>query len=179
MQGIDTLDIDQLIADEHNFNKGTTKGRKLMKQSLKKFGAGRSILVDKNGRIIAGNKTVEAATDSGIKRVRIIETDGTELVAVKRTDIDLDSPEGREMALADNATADKNINWDKVELENVADQIEDFNPETWGLEFEEPADLSDKVGDVYQIAIDCDTEEEMMEVYKQLAQKYKCHTLTL
>ena len=36
-----------------------------------------SILLDADGRIIAGNKTVEAATDIG--RCRIVETDGTEL----------------------------------------------------------------------------------------------------
>jgi hypothetical protein len=34
----------------------------------------------------------------------IVESDGTKPIYVKRTDIDLDSKQGREMALADNAT---------------------------------------------------------------------------
>ena len=40
-----------------------------------------------------------------------VETTGDQVVAVKRMDIDLDSKLGREMALADNATAIANIEW--------------------------------------------------------------------
>ena len=35
---------------------------------------------DKNGNIIAGNKTQKAAIEAGIKKVRIVETTGDELV---------------------------------------------------------------------------------------------------
>jgi site-specific DNA-methyltransferase (adenine-specific) len=47
----------------------------------------------------------------------IVESDGTQLIAVKRTDIDLDSPQGREMALADNASAKANIVFDAELIE--------------------------------------------------------------
>ena len=47
--------IDSLIPDNKNFNKGTEFGEHLMDESLRKFGLGRSILIDKNNRIIAGN----------------------------------------------------------------------------------------------------------------------------
>jgi hypothetical protein len=40
-----------------------------------------------------------------LEDVIVVETTGNQIVAVKRTDIDLDSKKGREMALADNATA--------------------------------------------------------------------------
>ena len=92
--------IEELIQDDKNFNKGTKRGKVLMKHSLQKFGAGRSVLIDKNNRLVAGNKTQEMAKEEGIKDVIIVETDGKTLVAVKRTDVDLDTPEGREMALA-------------------------------------------------------------------------------
>ena len=97
-----------LIFDDKNFNKGNEAGKALIEKSFKHFGAGRSILIDKNNRIIAGNKSAENFTGDDIQ---IIESDGTKLIAVKRTDIDLDTPIGREMALADNATAKANIVW--------------------------------------------------------------------
>lgn len=129
-----TVDIGTLIPDDHNFNRGTEEGARLMQKSFEQFGAGRSVLVDKDNRIIAGNKSTKAAAESGIKRVRIIETDGTELIAVKRTDITLDSKEGRELALADNATAQINLSWDEAELKIIDENI-DIGIADWGVDF--------------------------------------------
>ena len=42
----------------------------------------------------------------------MIETTGDELVAVKRTDVDIDSAEGRKMAYLDNLTTQVNLTWD-------------------------------------------------------------------
>jgi DNA modification methylase len=120
--------IDQLIPDDVNFNKGTEYGQSLIEKSLRQFGAGRSILLDKNNRIIAGNKTVENAGQIGLDKVLIVETTGEEIVAVKRTDIDLDTKEGRELALADNATGAANLDWDEVALSEAT--------ETWGIDSE-------------------------------------------
>jgi hypothetical protein len=120
--------IDQLIPDDVNFNKGTEYGQSLIEKSLRQFGAGRSILLDKNNRIIAGNKTVENAGQIGLDKVLIVETTGEEIVAVKRTDIDLDTKEGRELALADNATGAANLDWDETALSEAT--------ETWGIDSE-------------------------------------------
>lgn len=127
------VDIQTLVQDDHNFNKGTEAGRQLMERSFSELGAGRSILVDKDGRIIAGNKSQKAAIAAGIKKVRIIETTGDELVAVKRTDISLDSKEGRELALADNLTTQVNLAWDDAELA-LAEYESGIDPKEWGLE---------------------------------------------
>ena len=53
---ITETNIDSLQQDDKNFNKGTKKGRKLIDKSIRKFGAGRSILLDKNNRIRSGYK---------------------------------------------------------------------------------------------------------------------------
>jgi hypothetical protein len=100
-----SIKIKDLVPDDKNYNKGTEFGGSLIEKSLRKLGAGRSILLDKNNRIIAGNKTIENAGAIGLEDVIVVETTGNQIVAVKRTDIDLDSKKGREMALADNATA--------------------------------------------------------------------------
>ena len=104
--------LSDLTPDDRNANKGTQRGTGVIEDSLRKYGAGRSILIDRNGRIISGNKTAEAAASIGLENVRIIETDGHEIVAVKRTDLDLDSKEARELAIADNRAGELNLDWD-------------------------------------------------------------------
>lgn len=123
--------IENLIPDDKNFNKGTQYGDHLMDESLRKFGLGRSILIDKNNRIIAGNKTAEKAADIGFDNVIIVETDGNSLVAVKRKDIDLDSAKGRELALADNATSKENLEFDTDLIMQEANKF-DFDPPRLG-----------------------------------------------
>lgn len=105
-----------LTPDSKNLNIGRKKGQQLLNKSFKKYGAGRSILLDKNNQIIAGNKSWEAARKAGIENVVVVPTDGKTLIAVQRTDIDINTPEGRNLALADNATASLNLKWDKDRL---------------------------------------------------------------
>lgn len=124
MAKIKEVEIGALIPDDKNFNRGTDEGRKLIRKSLHDFGAGRSVLVDKDMRIIAGNKTHENADAANIKKVIVVETDGSELVAVQRTDIGLDTKEGRELALADNATAHVNLEWDVDAMTEAADDYD-------------------------------------------------------
>ena len=118
--------IKDLKFDDKNFNKHTVKGMGMLEKSLQQFGAGRSILIDKDNNIIAGNGIVEAAGQAGLENVKIIETTGDELIAVKRTDVSLNSAQGREMALADNATASADLAWDEDLLkENFGREILD------------------------------------------------------
>ena len=128
------INIEELVQDEHNFNKGTDEGGRLMERSFKEMGAGRSVLIDKHGKIIAGNKSQKAAIAAGIKRVRVIETTGDELIAVKRTDVELESEQGRKMALLDNLTTQVNLAWDETELQTITGEIEGFDASDFGLE---------------------------------------------
>ncbi len=125
------MKISDLIPDNRNYNKGNEFGNSLIEKSLRKFGAGRSILLDKNNKIIAGNKTIENAGAIGMEDIVVIETTGDKIVAVKRIDIDLDSKQGRELALADNATAKANIVWDE---EAVQEDWEEIELKEWGLD---------------------------------------------
>ena len=131
------IDIEQLAQDQHNFNKGSEQGQELMERSFKEMGAGRSILIDRNGNIIAGNKSQKAAIAAGIKKVRIIETTGDELVAVKRTDVDIDSAEGRKMAYLDNLTTQVNLTWDQTELQAVQADVPGFDIADFGFDIED------------------------------------------
>lgn len=126
--------IDDLTPDADNFNRHTEFGQKILEDSLRKFGAGRSVLVDKDGNIIAGNGVVETAASIGLDKIKVVETDGTELVVVRRKDLELDSPEGRELALADNMTALKGIDLD---LAKVQETLGDDLAKAWGMEIPE------------------------------------------
>lgn len=134
--------ITDLIPDDRNLNKGTERGKELIAKSLNKFGAVRGIAVDKDNRIIAGNKTVENAIEQGIEDVIIVETTGDELVVTQRTDTSLDTREGREMALADNATVKVDLEWDTEQLESIGEDY-GIDAEDWDvatLEEEVPED---------------------------------------
>jgi hypothetical protein len=84
----------------------------MLRASIERNGAGRSVVADRNGRLIAGNKTAEAARDAGLP-VRVVQTDGSELIIVQRTDLDLLDPRGkaRELAFADNRVGEVNLDW--------------------------------------------------------------------
>jgi DNA modification methylase len=119
--------ISELILDEHNANKGTKRGRKLLEQSLGKYGAGRSVLVDRNNRVIAGNKTIEAARAAGMKSISVIETDGSSLVAVQRGDLDLKrDKKARELAIADNRVGEIDLDWNAEVLASLDVDLKQF-----------------------------------------------------
>lgn len=122
--------ISDLKFDDKNFNQHTEYGMSLLEKSLRENGAGRSILIDKDNNIIAGNGIIEAAGNIGLEDLQIVETDGTKIVAVKRTDIALDSEKGRTMALADNATAAADLSWDKSNIDEVSEQF-GIDPGDW------------------------------------------------
>lgn len=132
--------IEAIVPDNLNANKGTEYGQHLIEESLRKFGAGRSILIDKNNRIIAGNKTIENAVNVGLDNVIVVETDGNQIVAVKRKDIDLDSVKGRELALADNATGKANLSWDAEAIKQITEKWDTIKPDDWGIDVESIAD---------------------------------------
>jgi hypothetical protein len=172
--------ISDLIADDKNFNKGSEFGNSLIEKSFRKFGAGRSILIDKNNRIIAGNKSVENAMAIGMEDVQIVESDGTKIIAVKRTDIDLDSEQGREMALADNASAKANIVFD---AELIEAEVGEAVCVEWGVsetKIDENDDLSENINNLYRIEVICKDEQTQEKVYNKLIEQgYECRLLTL
>jgi hypothetical protein len=69
---MDKATIKDLNFDTKNANKHTEKGMRLLEKSLSKLGAGRSILLDKDNNIIAGNGVIEVAGQIGLENIKII-----------------------------------------------------------------------------------------------------------
>ena len=91
--------------DRRNYSVHNDENKRVIRKSLEELGAGRSIVIDNEGEIIAGNGVYEQAQKLGIK-TKIIETDGSELVVVKRTDLATGDDKRKRLALADNAASD-------------------------------------------------------------------------
>jgi hypothetical protein len=124
-----TIPIADLAPDANNANRGTPRGRKALKNSLKKLGTGRSVLLDKNNTVLAGNKTLEQYKSLGYEKVIIVPSDGKTLVAVQRTDLEAQDKKAQELAIADNRVAEVDLAWDpEVLRETDADLTELFEP---------------------------------------------------
>jgi hypothetical protein len=119
------MKLSELKPDPRNANKGTERGRAAVKHSISELGAGRSILVDRNGVILAGNKTASAAESAGIdNELIVVTTDGSKLVVVQRTDLDASDPKAKELAIADNRTAELGLEWDADVLKDLAGELD-------------------------------------------------------
>ncbi len=150
--------ISDLQSDDRNANKGTFRGNAAIEASLRKYGAGRSILLDKNGKIIAGNKTAANAVAAGLEDVIVVPTDGTKIIAVQRTDLDLNDPKARELAIADNRAAELSLEWDVPVLSELCADL-DLQPFFTADELTEllPADTHQQPDDSSAKEIDTDS----------------------
>jgi hypothetical protein len=118
-----------LIQDEHNYRKHSDTNKARIKKSIDEAGLGRSVVIDADGVLVAGNG-VQSVIDKDTP-VKVVETDGTELVVVKRTDLHTGDPRRKTLALADNATSD-DVEWDFEAIE-----ADGWNEETlgeWGVD---------------------------------------------
>jgi|TARA_R110000824_G_scaffold132891_1_gene295433 hypothetical protein len=90
--------------------------------ALNKVGAGRSIVIDENNQVLAGNATIEAAGEAGITKLKVIETNGSEVIAVRRTG--LTDAQKRDLAMYDNRAAEL-AEWDIEQLtEDMSDNVD-------------------------------------------------------
>lgn len=151
--------IGDLTPDPQNANLGTERGREALAQSLREFGPGRAVLIDRHGHIIAGNKTVEEAKRLNIP-LQVVKTDGNVLVAVQREDLDLTSDSrAKRLAIADNRVGQLDLEWDVEMVKRLMAEGLDLSafwtPEEFATLFAEPvAGLTDENAVVEPAATD-------------------------
>ena len=112
--------ISDFQQDASNANKGTERGLRVLDDSLADTGIGRSVVADKNGILIAGNKTQEQSIDRGFEDALVVHTTGDTLVVVQRDDLDLLDPapnnKARRLAYYDNRAGELGLDWDSEQL---------------------------------------------------------------
>jgi hypothetical protein len=110
--------IKDLIPDPKNRRKHTPRNVGMIVDALQKVGSGRSIVIDENNEVLAGNATIEAAGEAGITKLKVIDATGNEIVAVRRTGLTTDQK--RDLAIYDNRTGEL-ADWDVEQLLEDAD----------------------------------------------------------
>ena len=143
--------------------------------SIKEFGFKVPIVVDKNNVIVAGHTRYKAAKRLKLERVPCIVAD------------DLNEEQIRAFRLADNKVGEI-AEWDlellNIELENIIDidmtmfEFDFFDEEEKPTK--EPKDLSDEIGETFEVIIECENELQQEEIFYRLSQEgLKCRVLTL
>lgn len=163
----------------HPYDKNPRKNDEAVKyvaESIKQFGFKVPIVIDNEGVIVAGHTRYKAAKKLKMDAVPCIVAD------------DLTDEQIKAFRLADNKVAEK-AEWDFDLLAGELDDLFDFDMAVFGFEDaeeDEPReekerdDLSDKVGETYEVIIECNDEGEQEQLFYKLTEEgYKCRTLIL
>ena len=128
--------------DKRNYRKHNDRNKELINKSLKECGAGRSIVIDNENGIICGNGIYEQAQKLGIK-TKVIETDGSELVVVKRTDLATNDEKRKQLAVMDNSSSDSSeFDFELLQADFDSDTLAEFGiPDFEGLKIDDAGDI--------------------------------------
>ena len=150
---------------------------KYVANSIKEFGFKVPIVIDSEGVIVAGHTRYKAAKKLKLDEVPCIVAD------------DLTEEQIRAFRIADNKVSEI-AEWDFELLEGEMEML-DFDMTDFGFleeddeePLEEPAkereDLSGKIGETYEVIIECENELQQEELYYRLTEEgLKCRTLIL
>lgn len=153
-------------SDRRNYRKHNDKNKKLIKKSLEELGAARSIVIDNDGEIIGGNGVFEAW---GNKPVKVIESDGSELVVVKRTDLSTNDEKRKKLAVMDNSTSDTStFDFDLLKTDFDIPELQEMGVEIEEIEDDKLKDISDDLKETFEVVVTCESEEEQEKLSSQL-----------
>jgi hypothetical protein len=92
---ISRIRLEEILFDENNANEGTERGRYMVEESIRRFGFADAGTLDKNNKLLNGEKRTEVASEISLSDDAIIlDVDGTRPVYLRRKDLDLDDPQG-------------------------------------------------------------------------------------
>ena len=142
--------------------------------SISQFGFKVPVVIDKDNVIVCGHTRYKAAKKLGLKTVPCVIAD------------DLTDEQIKAYRLADNKVSEL-AEWDIDLLGEELDGIFDIDMSDFGFDLTEEEDaqteredLSDKVGETYEVIIECDNEEQQEHIYNKLiGDGYSCRVLTL
>ena len=156
---------------------------------LREVGAARSIVIDEEGVVLAGNGVLAAAGRAGIEKVQVVDADGKTLVAVRRSG--LTQRQKAQLAIGDNRSNELS-SWDVPRLTELADEVGldlaqvGFTPEELSqlnadLKLDEPPSPGEEatIEASFQVVVECRDEAEQQQVYERLANEgMRCRLLT-
>lgn len=136
------MEVKDLKFDKRNYRRHSEKNQSLIKKSINEVGFGRSIVIDAEDEIICGNGVVSQVDKK--TPVKVIETDGSELIVVKRTDLKTEDAKRKQLAVMDNSTSDSSdFDLDLLQEDFDADLLGD-----WGIDIKEEIKKASEKPDV-------------------------------
>lgn len=162
------MEVKDLKFDKRNYRRHSEKNQSLIKKSINEVGFGRSIVVDAENEIICGNGVVSQVDKK--TPVKVIETDGNELIVVKRTDLKTEDAKRKQLAVMDNSTSDSSdFDLDLLQEDFDMEQLDDFGIQ--GIEYPEGTEIDEieEITTSYNIIIKC----ENFDIAEDINQKYK------
>lgn len=131
--------------DPRNYRVHSKENKELIKQSLTECGAGRSVLIDKEGKLIAGNGVFEQAQKLKIP-TQIVPTDGTKLIVVQRTDLATADQKRKKLAVFDNSASDSSeFNYEKIREDFKVEEIKELGVKDPKLKVEQEREIKEDV----------------------------------
>lgn len=118
------IKLSSITPDDKNNNKHTAYGMDLLEKSVNKVGIIESITISNDDKIISGNARHEVIGKHFEKEALVIETDGTQPIVIKRTDIESDTKQFYEASILANTTAKKNIDFDMEVIDILVDEFD-------------------------------------------------------
>ena len=115
-KNVEIIGLRDLKPDPQNARKHTPRNVAMVVDALQEVGAARSIVIDEKGVVLAGNATIKAAGQAGLGRVKVVDADGSEIIAVWRTN--LTERQKKRLALYDNRAAEL-AEWDSDVLSDL------------------------------------------------------------
>lgn len=174
--------IGQLTPDDANPRIHNPRNIGMIEESLLQAGAGRSVVVDKRGRLINGNGVIEAAANAGMEEAVYVYTSGDRLLVHVREDLDLATDsQARLLSMLDNRAGELS-KWDTDMLAGLQDNnmlSKVFNEDELRriIADSEPAAAggTDAAGSsaalvrpTYRVIVTCESEEEMNDLLLSL-----------
>ena len=169
--------VEKKICDIKPYDKNPRNNDNAVEQvanSIKEFGFKVPIVIDKDNVIVCGHTRYKASKKLGLDVVPCVVAD------------DLTEEQIKAYRLADNKVSEL-AEWDIDLLGEELDDIFDIDMSEFGFNLEdeedtppERDDLSDKVGETYEVIIECSDEMQQEEIYSRLIQEgLSCRVLTL
>jgi len=170
--------IRDVTADPENRRAHNPRNIGMLADALQQVGAARSIVIDEDDVVLAGNGVLEAAAEVGITKLQVIEADGQTVIAVRRRG--LTDEQKRRLAMFDNRVAEL-ADWNVAQLQVDAASGLDLAPFFFDKELDKllksggagGAAVIDAVPSQFVVIVECASEAEQTDLLTRLTEEGK------
>ncbi len=176
------LPVAEIRADEQNCRQHDRRNLTIIRQSLEAFGQQKPIVVDAQGRCVAGNGTLAAARELGWTHIAAVRTR-------------LQGSAAQAYAIVDNRATDMST-WDELQLAQTLAHLQNDEEFPQGLSGFDDAEIERcinastglaaaelpevPIDDLYQVLVQCRDEAQQRTLFTRLTEEgWQCRVLTL